>query len=150
MSIAFDSWRECLQFTFARGFWNNQTNNPLVYEKHALENIGGFLTKPILGTADVVGKNIRNPLVIVASTIVLLAAVTIAFYPAQFMFALSFVIPKVIQIKPWMIKFAVYSLVQTAIIGIGIRICGRLSNVHLLDLWNNKLIKPIPIGAKLF
>jgi len=142
MGIAFSSTRDYFGFISCREFVSSDSGNSFSYSKNTLEKIGEAMCKPIFGTADIGLRNIRNPLVITAITITIIAAITLVFYPGTFA-ALS-----TLAIQPWMVKFGFYLISQTTVLGVGLRGLGRLNNDAVAAAWNAKTIIPIPIGAE--
>jgi hypothetical protein len=96
---------------------------------------------------DYLFREITNPITLVALTALAALAVTIAFYPATVLGAVTTVVPIVASIQPWMLKMALYILIQTTVLGLGLRAYGRLQNPQLCQEWRNGTINALFIGA---
>lgn len=145
----FSSWQSYFQFAFAREFITMDTGESLGIKKNSLEKVGEVVSRPFLRPLDFLLREIKNPVVITAITVTLIAITTLIFYPAHFMLAVGSVLPFLVKVQPWMVKFALYIAVEVVIAAIGLRIFGRMCNTELRRLWNNNEIMPIYIGAKI-
>ncbi len=85
---------------------------------------------------------------ILALTVSAIAVVTIAFYPAQFMATSYAVLPFLEGVKPWMVKFGLYLMVQATMTGIGLRAFGRVCNLNLREAWQKSELQAIHIGDR--
>jgi|GEM_PF-1599197 len=136
----FNSFSEYWHFASAREFRDIDQHQRVIYAKTRLERLGDLLVYPFMKIVDHAMQNIRNPLVIISITLTAIVAVTILFYPEEFMRVIARAIPMADQIKPWMIKAALYTALETTIVGIGLRTFGRLNPSG--DLW--RLWAPVP------
>jgi len=138
----FTSFGQYLKFSFAREFiYRDETKGDFSYNPNALEKLGGYLVAPLMKPSDSLLKNIRNPLVITALTIGAIFVATLVFYPA--------VVVSLLQ-NITVLKFAICSLVDVTILGLGLRTLGRLGvsgDNGLLSAWDKGEIIPVPIGA---
>lgn len=147
----FDSFQEYWQFAWAREFRDVTTQERVVYAKTRLEYLGDFLVYPVMRSTDHAMRNIRNPLMILSVTLTAILGVTILFYPEELMKTVAKGLPMAQQLKPWMIKAALYTVLQLTILGIGMRTLGRLDPAG--DLWNlwdrgPREIVPIAVGTQ--
>lgn len=147
----FDSFSEYWQFAWAREFRDVENHEKVGYAKTRLERLGDFMVYPINRISDHALRNIRNPLMILTVTVTAIVAVTILFYPEELVNFVSRAIPIAQQVKPWMIKVALYSSLQVTIIGMCLRMLGRLDpSGELWNLWNQspRDILPIAVGTE--
>jgi hypothetical protein len=144
--IGFDSWKQYFRFSLAREFVDCQTAVPFTAHTR-LEKAGDFMAKIVVKPLDLAIREFRNPAVIAALTITLLAATTIAFYPAQSLLIAYKVLPFLKAIKAHHITAALFAITQTTIVGLGIRTVARLSNAELMQKYHAKEIFPITIGT---
>lgn len=140
--------RKFFAFTFAKGFRNIQTLEEHHWKKNSFEHLGTALRWGVGSLTDTLLKEIKNPIMIVGLTSLALLAVTIAFYPGTVIAATAKICPVALKIRPWMIKMALYILLQSTIAGIGIRAYGRLCNEQLLQVWKQGSLKAIHVGEK--
>src|SRR5437868_10796956 len=77
----FESFANYLQFSLCRNF-SLQDGSPYLYTQNTCEKVGNFLSKPVLGPLDFSVRNGRNPLFILALTVVGVFTATMLFYPA--------------------------------------------------------------------
>lgn len=149
----FDSFIEYWRFVWAREF--HDVDPPFAkteYEKTILERVGDVMVRPLVGLGDHALRNIRNPLMVLTITLTAIVAVTILFYPEELVKAVSKVVPFALRIKPWMFRAGVFALVQTTILGVGLRALGRLSPWgELWGLWDQlpRRIRPVSIGTEI-
>lgn len=145
----FDSWKHYFNFVFAREFRyvsNDEKFNP---SKHTiLQKIGGLLCKPIVNLADYTFLNIRNPLVILSWTIAAVAAASIIFYPVEFIDFMSKALPFAQKIEPWMLKLSLFTILESTILGVGLRTIGRINNSELWTAWRAKEIYAVVLGVE--
>src|ERR1700761_3467069 len=81
----FDSNSDYLRFVAAREFtYTDKKETPFTYTKNRCERIGIALSKSVMLPLDIIVRNNRNPLFIVAMTITALFAATVIFYPSLF------------------------------------------------------------------
>jgi hypothetical protein len=146
MTITFKSVADYSKFIGAREF-RHPDGKLIESNKNILEKVGGLLTKPVLGFSDIAFRNITNPLVITAITIMAIAVITIVFYPTTFIATIAIAIPKLLLLQPWMAKFAIYVLAECTILGLGIRGVGRLNNPTLIDAYTRGQLVPISVGS---
>lgn len=142
MGISFSSAGEYFRFIGAKEFVNCDKGDTFDYPTNALEKIGNALSKPVLATTDLGLRNIRNPLVITAITIAVIALITLVFYPVTVAGVIAF------SIQPWVLKLSFYLIAQITTLGIGLRALGRLNNNAIAVAWNAKTILPIQIGSE--
>lgn len=135
-------------FAFAKGFRDIKTQEEHHWKKNRLEHLGTALRWGVGNLTDTLLKEIKNPIMIVALTSLALLGVTIAFYPATVLAITAKVFPIGLMLKPWMVKMALYILVQATIAGIGIRTYGRLCNKQLTQNWEQGHLEAIHIGEK--
>ncbi len=150
--IGFNSFSEYWQFAGAREFWDVDNNERVIYAKTRMEHLGDFLAYPLMKITDYAMRNIRNPLMILSVTLTAIIGVTILFYPEELVNVVSRVIPIAQQLKPWMIKVALYMTLQITILGIGLRTMGRLNPFgELWIVWNQtpRVIVPIALGTNI-
>lgn len=147
----FQSFSEYGKFVWAREFRDVQTQEKILYAKTRLERFGDGLAYPIMRVADHSMRNIRNPVMIFSVASTCIVAVTILFYPAELIQIVTRVIPMAKKIQPWMIKVALYTVLQTTILGVGLRTLGRLDpSGALWNAWNHfpRQILPVAIGTQ--
>lgn len=147
MIARFETFKQYQDFALGRGFATKEKE--FAYPKERLEKLGGYLVAPIFRPLDKTLQNVRNPLVILVLTVSAIAALTIAFYPAQFFSTLGKALPILLKITPAHVKFGLYAIFQATILGLGIRTFGRLNNEELVAAWNRGELRPIPLGAVL-
>lgn len=147
MRPTFETNRDYFQFVFAREFRYKGDLSLYPEEPRLLQRLGGALSAPILGISNFLLQNLNNPLLIIAVTIVAIAAVSICFYPAATVAFIGFIAPPLLKITPAMIKFALFTVVELTILGLGIRAIGRMNQPKLVELWNQRQLVAIQIGA---
>ncbi len=147
-ATGFPSWLNSFHFAFARQFAPADPQRSVNIAMNRLEKLGHFLSKPILQPLNFFLREIKNPLVILALTVSLVAIATLIFYPAQFMLVVTTVLPFLAKVEPWMVKLALFVCVETVILGIGLRALGRMCNKELRKQWHDQKIVPVHIGAK--
>jgi hypothetical protein len=145
----FNSIRDYFSFVAAKGFYDVAREQEISYSKTILDTLGTIIVKPTSIIIDRTLKNIRNPLVITALTIVAISIATIIFYPAKVVSVLETVLPFIFHIQPWMLKLATFAVVEIHILAIGIRTLGRLNNRELMQAWTRREIIPIAIGTRI-
>jgi hypothetical protein len=146
----FTSFSEYWRFAWAREFRDIDTHERIEYAKTRLEQLGDILVYPTMRISDHAMRNIRNPLMILTVTLTAILAVTILFYPEQLMRGIARALPMAEQVKPWMIKAALYTALQGMIVGICLRTLGRLDpSGELWDLWDQspREIVTVSIGT---
>lgn len=143
----FDSIADYFRFSAAREFYNNETGVIFNYEKHFLENIGERLGYPFFKGGDAALRNIRNPPMVVAMTIIGVATATFLFYPDITIQTTVKVFPQISYVESWMVKFTGYSFTNSVILSMGLRTFGRLSNQELMSEWTKKRLIPIHMGT---
>lgn len=131
------------RFTGAH-YYRDAQEHPYIYEKNRLERFGDRLISPLGIPLDLTLREIKNPVTIVALTVLAAFVVTFIFYPTAVFTALPFL--KLIQ--PWMIRGALYTLFQSFVLGWGCRAYGRFDNDALQQKWNRGEITPVFIGEK--
>lgn len=134
----FDSFKNYLRFVVASNFVHKEDYRPFTYSKNRWEKIGEAIASPILKPGDYILKNIRNPLFITAVVIVGIALTTLVFYPA--------LIPQCLALTT-VSKAGGYLMIQSTIIGLCIRMLGRLHNQQLMSAWDKQDLQPINIGT---
>lgn len=140
--------KKLFAFAYAKGFRNIETHKDFLWKKNRAEHFGTALRWGVGHVADVLLKEIKNPIMIVGLTSLALLGVTIAFYPGTLLAVTAKVFPIAFKVKPWMVKMALYILVQTTIAGVGIRTFGRLSNETLVREWDSGRLRAIHLGEK--
>lgn len=148
----FHSFNEYWRFVWAREFCDAATHERVDYAKTRLEKLGDFMVYPIMRGTDHALRNIRNPLMILSVTLTALVAVTILFYPEEFMGTIARTIPFALNLKPWMIQAALFTTIQTTILGVAVRALGRLDpSGPLWARWNlePREIRPIAVGTQI-
>lgn len=144
--IGFDSWKDYFQFSLGREFVNRETG--ILFTVHSpIERVGHALANVVMKPLDLVMREFRNPMVIVALTIAMLVATTIVFYPAHAMAIACKVFPFLKVIEVGHVKFVLYAVSQTVIAGLGIRTVGRLSNHELMGSLRAREIIALSIGT---
>jgi hypothetical protein len=144
----FPSWKNYFSFAFASDFIATQESFVLHRQKNWGEALGEIISKPVLGPINFLVREIKNPLVILSITVSLVAAATLVFYPAQCIAAATTLFPFLVQMRPWMIKIAVFTCVESTILAVGLRALGRMCNKELHRAWLAHEIIPIHLGAK--
>lgn len=144
----FTSWSNYFSFALAQDFVEKETFSHPQITKNFCEKCGHLISQPFVAPANFLLREIKNPLVISAITISLIAAATLIFYPTQFVAAATTLFPFLVKIKPWMIKLGLFTCVEITITAVGIRALGRLLNKELLHAWQSQKIIPVHIGAK--
>lgn len=134
----FDSYRQYAGFTFAREFFHRDTKQVYLYPKNILEKVGGALTFVVLKPADLLILKIRSPLVVLSSVIVGIALTTILFYPTQSIAMAMYLFPPLVKTGPKLLRMGTFLLLQSTILGLGIRTLGRLSNPELMNMWDRR------------
>ncbi|MBA3815115.1 MAG: hypothetical protein H0X29_01060 [Parachlamydiaceae bacterium] len=135
-------------FAFAKGFRDIETQDEFQWKKNRCEQLGSALRWGVGSLADTLLKEIRNPVMIVGLTSLALLAVTVAFYPGTVLTITAKVFPLALKLKPWMVKMALYILMQTTVAGVGIRAYGRLSNKLLVQNWQQGRLEAVYPGEK--
>lgn len=149
MQAPFDSCKDYFKFVWARDFYHLEQQKVIHYSPSRLEKAGRALLAPAFTPIDQLLRNIKNPLVITALTIMAIAIVTIAFYPATVITAVGTVLPFIFNIQPWMLKLTLFLAVELNILAIGMRTLGRLNNASLMQAWTRREIIPIMIGTQI-
>jgi hypothetical protein len=137
----FETFASYVHFSLARDFnVKDDSQTPYLYPKNNCEKVGNLLSKPVLAPLDFSMRHGRNPLFIMALTIVGVFTATMLFYPA--------VVAGVISVTALLvIKIAAFTLIQTSIIGLGLRTFGRLNNPQLMDAWDRQNIAINKFGS---
>lgn len=138
----FSGFKEYANFALAREFiYADSSKGNFKHSPNTLEKLGSFLVAPLFNPADKIMKNMNNPVVIVAVTTAGLFAATLAFYPATIVHIIDHV---------WVLHMASFALSQSAILGIGLRTLGRLSqDCALMQAWKRQELIPLPLGSEL-
>lgn len=134
----FDSIGSYFRFVLAKDFLHKDTLAPVHYRKNFLERLGGKLAGPLLKPGDILLKNIRNPLLITALVVVSIALTTLVFYPGVY----AAIVP-----MAKVVRFSLFCITQTTILGLGLRALGRLRDDVLMDHWIKREIVPLGIGS---
>jgi len=143
-NIVRSGFKDHLAFALAVDFCYSKTKEPCKYSKNRFETIGNLLQSPIGKAVDLTIKEMNNPVAIVGASLITATAVTVMFYPDQFFY----VFPLVRHIEPWMIKSAMYAVVQTSILGVGVRAYGHFTNRTIYENWLRGKIDPVQVGNK--
>jgi len=136
-------------FQTAYTFYDTTNSQEYQYEKHPLENIGGWLRAPVGIPTNKFLQEIKNPLVILSMVALAGSAITIAFYPREFFHTVKVIVPFVEQVKPWMVKATLWIIGEATILGIGLRALGRERNPALVAAWKANQIIPLHLGARI-
>lgn len=144
--IGFDSWKQYFQFSLGREFVNRQTGEPFPVHS-SLEKVGHALASVVMKPLDLVMREFRNPAVIVALTVAMLAATSLVFYPVHTMAIAYKLFPFLKAIQAHHVKAALFAVSQTVILGLGLRTVGRLSNPELMAAFQSREIIPLSIGT---
>lgn len=147
MNHTFNSCTDYYRFSGAKGFYEIKNQKEIAYPKHFLEKVGDRILSPTVVPIDRILQNIKNPLMIVALTVAAIAITTIAFYPEVIASAIGTLFPFLLKVQPRMLKFAVFSVIEINILGLGLRTLGRLCNDDLMQAWTSKKIEAISIGT---
>ncbi len=147
--VHFNSLKSYLSFVTATSFYDQRSQSQWKYEKNWLDQMGSWMLAPVSQVLDCTLRNIRNPLVILALTVSLIALATLAFYPTLVLSTVGTLMPMIFAIQPWMIKLTCFSFVQLTILATGLRTLGRLSQPDLLERWVKKEIISIYLGTQL-
>lgn len=147
MRIANDSFLGWCRFALAKDFVG-ENHDLYPYQQTTIERCGRALRWGVGSVADVLLREIRNPITIIALGALAAFAVTIVFYPATITQAVVSILPFAARFEPWMAKMGLYILTQTTILGVTLRGYGRLDNDALVAAWRRNAIEPIFIGAK--
>lgn len=151
----FDSYRQYAGFTFAREFFHRDSKEIFHYQKNVLEKAGGALTFVVLKPADKLILKIRSPLVVLSAVIIGIALTTILFYPAQSVAVALYIFPPLVKTGPRVLKMGAFFLLQSTILGLGIRTLGRLSNPELMGMWerrgsdNLRMLTSMQLGSEI-
>lgn len=145
----FNSWSNFFQFALAREFVSADVEKPVEISVNRLEKFGHAISRPFLHPMNFLLREIKNPIVILSLTVSLVALATLIFYPAELMMAVYTVLPFLAKVQPWMVKLAFFGVVQTTILGVGLRALGRMCNAELRNAWHAKEIVPVHVGAKI-
>lgn len=137
--------RDYFGFVFAKDF-RLQSGEVYHRERNGIEGLGERMRWGVENVADFFFRNIRNPVMIVALTALAMLAVTIVYYSEQITAFVAIVLPAAAKVKPWMLKVALYFLVQSTIASIGIRTFGRFSNAQLVEDWWGGRLEAVYIG----
>lgn len=137
----FDTLVSYLHFGLCRNFSVNiASSTPYHYTQNNLEKVGNFLSRPVLGPLDFSVRNGRNPLFILALTVVGVFTATMLFYPAVIAQAIT-------PLALLVIKTGSFIALQSAILGLGLRTLGRLNNPELMKAWDNAEIVSNRFGS---
>ncbi len=134
------------KFSLAREF-STPEGESFLYVKSRAERWGDRFVAPIFGSVDRVLKNIKKPLVITAIAITLVVAVTVLFYPSSHIASLLYSVTTSLAITPEKLKFALFLLTESTLLGMGMRAFSRFNNPSLVAQWKNHQALPIPVGA---
>ncbi len=133
-------------FIAAKDFRKLSDDQPFEWEQSRLEELGNRLRWGLGSALDLILREIRNPITIVALTALAALIVSITFYPATTLGTAAKVAPFVLKVKPWMVKLALYIVTQVTTVGIGLRGYGRLQNAPLYEAWKRGELEPVYIG----
>ena len=145
----FDSFGDFFSFTLAREYVELPQRGPFVYPQNWAEKVGLVLAMPVLKPANFFVREIRNPLIILALTVAAVSFVTFLFYPAEFAAVAYDILPSLAHLPGWMMKAALFTLIEMAVAGVGLRALGRVCNQALLGPWQERRIEPIHIGMRI-
>lgn len=140
--------RSLWSFALAKSFREQGTDQVYNYQPNRLERVGRALRWGVGSVLDLLIREIKNPITIVALTALAMLAATIIFYPASVLSMAATVCPFVLKIQPWMLKFALFILAESTVLGIGVRAYGRFQNQELLERWRRGELDPAFIGDR--
>ena len=133
---------------FAKEFREKKSDQKYQYTQNRLESLGNKLQWLVVKSSDTLLREIKNPVTIIALTTLALFSVTIAFYPSSALLVATKVLPPLSKIQPWMLKMALYIAIQSAVLGIGLRGLGRLSNKTLYENWKRAELEAVFVGDR--
>ena len=133
-------------FCTAKGFVDRKSELPFSYPQNTCEKVGKIFQGAFFYSADFLAKNIRKPLFIALIGATAFSAVTVFFYPIIAIKVMAVAFPAFLKISPAVVKGLLFLLVQSTILGTGLKALGRLYNQKLLQSWENREIKPLFIG----
>lgn len=133
MMTHFNKFSDYLRFGWAQEFTEGQ--HKFHYTPNNCERFGNFIAQPVLKPLDFTLRNSRNPLFIMALTIIAICATTVLFYPS----IIAGFFSAIVLIS---LKIGLYSLLVTTITGLCLRTLGRLNNRILMDKWDKGEIVP--------
>lgn len=143
----FNSWQDYSRFALAREFAECDTGLVYKHQSNLATQGGALLSAPFLCTIDKVLSQFRNPSMIAALTTAALIATAFVFYPASTWATATTIFPFLRLVTANHLHFALFTLSQMAIAGLGLRTLGRLSDRELLAAFQQKRIEPVPMGA---
>lgn len=144
----FSSWPNFFNFALARNLVSANPQHNVEIRENLLEKAGHALSRPLLNPLNFLLREIKNPLVILALTVTLVAIATLIFYPAQFMAIAYTALPFLAKIQPWMVKLALFACVEATILALGLRALGRMCNRELRQAWLSHKLVPMHLGAR--
>ena len=121
MRISFDAPTDYFKFVFAREYRNKDNGDLYQGSPSIIERFGAIVSAPLLELGDAVLRNLNNPLLIIAATMGLIAAVSIGFYPETTIKIIGKAAPFLLMITPQMIQLSIYVIGQITILGIGLK-----------------------------
>lgn len=149
MMDTFYSLKAAWHFVTAREFESREKEQPFEHRPNLYEKVGQIMLYPTLKIFDHMGRNITNPLYVVAAVIVGVAVTTILFYPSRFIEATRIVFPFIRFLTPGVVRFSLYLTAQITTLGMGTRTFGRYSNHALCQRWKQQELCAVPLGAVL-
>ena len=135
-------------FVFAKEFRKKSTGEIHQYPQNRLESVGNNLRWMLGRSTDLLLREIKNPITIIALTSLALFSVTIAFYPSSALLLAAKLLPPLSHLKPWMLKLTLYIATQSTILGVGLRSLGRFNNEALFRSWKRSELEAVFIGDR--
>lgn len=143
------SLKSTWQFVTAKEFEARSIDQPFEHRLNLSEKGGHMLLHPTSKVFDHMGRNITNPLYVVAMVMMGVAMTTLLFYPSRAIEGVRKVFPFVRFLTPGVIRFSLYCATQITLLGMGTRTFGRFSNEELYERWKKQELYAIPLGAVL-
>ena len=143
----FRSWSNYFQFALAREFVDRESNLPYK-NRNFLERVGHSVAQPLLAPTNFLFENIKNPVMILACTVMTIALISVAFYPAQMIGLMTTVLPLLANIEVWMIKGVIFGALEGTILAVGMRALGRVCNPQLRADWLAGQVTALQLGTQ--
>jgi hypothetical protein len=132
----------------AKEFRVKNSGKVFQYQKNTMEKMGHVLRFGLGSIADLILREIKNPIMIIALTAIGFLIATFLFYPTVTLAIIAKVFPFIYAIKFWMIKLAIYISLQLTVLGVSLRTLGHLQNKFLMDEWSNGNLESVFIGDR--
>ena len=143
----FRSWSNYFQFALAREFVDSASKLPYK-NRNFLERVGHIVARPLLAPANFLLENIKSPVMILACTVMTIALISVAFYPAQMIGLMTTVLPFLANIEVWMIKGVIFGALEGTILAVGMRALGRVCNPQLRAAWLAGEVTALQLGTQ--